>query len=497
MPTKLLTRVCPGQLRVWRTLLTRRGKVLQQCVLPLLVAIPLLPAHGAGSPPPRYVRALSLSADGATSVALPGGDIAPFVDATLVSVQPAEAGMAVLSASQPEQVADTLAPPQRRFALAFTATRGFAGAALVTCAMRDAAGVVSLVEIEIEIDPRRDPALESDAPALIGAQSRLAQRFAATQLGNIGPRLPRLHDPETTRNSGTMKLRLNGRTVPLREQRALEGLADKLPGMTLWSAGTLYVDAQDEGVDISTGGLTVGSDYLINRFFTAGIGLGYGYGTNEAGWGSAERARSTSATIYGSLRPWPSFYLDAMLGYGNLRFDPRRLRDEDGAMAQSARPGGQTYGSLSVGYDYHLDGLRVSPYGRLELVHTQLYRYSEDAEAIGALDMAAQDLDKRSGSMGVYIDNPVSLGYGAITPFLTLEYQYWRQQRDDALLRYADLANSPTYRISYEPERGTQTSYSVGFDWWLPTDLALGLRYDDIAGDEQSGRGTLTARKRF
>ncbi|WP_148715411.1 autotransporter outer membrane beta-barrel domain-containing protein [Chitinolyticbacter meiyuanensis] len=497
MPPKLVSRVRPGQLRIWRTLFTRQGNVLQQCVLPLLLAIPLLPAHGADSAQPRYIKALSLSADSTTSVLLPRGSAeAPFVDATIVDVQPAEAGMATLSARQPDQAVNA-APQPRHFALAFAATRGFAGVAVVTCAMRDAAGAVSMVELEIDVDTRRDPALDSDAPALISAQSRLAQRFASTQLGNVGPRLPRLHRPETTRNTGQLKLRVNGSTVPLREQRALEGLADQLPGATLWSTGTLYVDTQDNRVDVSTGGLTVGSDYLINRFLTAGIGLGYGYGSNEVGFGSTERAQYASATLYGSLRPWQSLYLDAILGYGDMRFDPRRLRDEDGELAQSQRQGGQAFGSLAIGYDYHLDGLRISPYGRLELVRTQLDRYSEGAEAIGALDIAEQDLDKRSGSMGVYIDGPLSWGMGTLTPFFTMEYQYWRQQRDDALLRYADLANSPTYRIAYDPNRGTQTSYGLGFDWALPADMAFGLRYDYIAGDEQSGRGTLTARKRF
>ena len=59
-----------------------------------------------------------------------------------------------------------------------------------------------------------------------------------------------------------------------------------------------------------------------------------------------------SAALYGSFRPVPSIFLEAVLGYAALSFDNTRFVTETGGFAQGERDGEQVFGSLGGGYSF-------------------------------------------------------------------------------------------------------------------------------------------------
>ncbi|GLS06150.1 hypothetical protein GCM10007860_33180 [Chitiniphilus shinanonensis] len=437
--------------------------------------------------PARAGDAIALAADTPLQLDLPlDQDGVRYRDGSVVAVLPPQAGIATLTHAD-----DVLR-------LGFTPARGYDGEVVIRYALRADGGTVTPASLTVDVAPRAAPGSGSDGEALAWAQTGYARRAATSQLANVNPRLTQLHQEHAPRARSSLGLYLDGKALPLPSQRAVEGLSDLLPGdLSLWSAGSLYVGT-DSGVDFTSGGLSLGADYLVSPMFSAGLSLGYGRGDNAVGDDSAQQSDNAALTFYGSFRPWSSFYLDAALGYGWLRNDPSRLRREDDAYATARRRGSQAYGSLAFGYDYRMDRLRLNPYGRFDMTHSQLDDYREDGAQPGALAVGGQAVQTRSGTVGMYIDRPILLDTGRLTPSLRMEYQYWLRDTDDLTLRYADQPDGAVRRVEGAATTGSQKVYGLGLDWALPDDLSLGLRVDRIDGEEESSqRGTLNARKRF
>ncbi|UXY14496.1 autotransporter outer membrane beta-barrel domain-containing protein [Chitiniphilus purpureus] len=447
----------------------------------LFLALPWVAPVVAGDGP------IAVLAGQPLQLALANREGSPFVGGSVVAVEPAHAGLATLTAK-----ARIDAPPV--LLLAFAPAPGFAGPATVRYALRDRNDGVVLATLQLQVVPRPAPGTASDMPALLSAQAGFARRSAGAQIGNLLPRLAQLREADHQARS-RLGLYLDGQQLPWQDQRAVEGIAQYLPrDLSLWSAGTLNVGTE-RGVAFNTSGLSVGADYPFTPYLSGGIGLGYGHGDSLIGWGSAQQARNVTLTAYSSFRPWPAFYLDSLIGYGRVYFDADRQPLE--ARYRARRQANQVYGALAFGYDYRLDGLRLNPYGRFELIRARLYDYQEAAELAGALHAAEQGLSSRSGTLGMYMDHPFSLDTGRLTPHVRLEYQYWLRDNDPARLRYLDTPGTD-YRIDPANAGSEQMIYGVGLDWALPDDLSLGVRYDHTEGEEQrSERGMLNARKRF
>ncbi|WP_169307511.1 autotransporter outer membrane beta-barrel domain-containing protein [Chitiniphilus eburneus] len=453
------------------------------CIIASLwLALPAPAAHATD-------EALRLAADTPLTLDLPlrQGDTR-YLGGSVVAVVPPQAGIATLTRSSVEDA----------LRLSFTPARGHVGEVVIRYALQAEDGDITPASLTVDVAPRATPGSGSDAEALVNSQTGFARRAASAQLANVNPRLTQLHHDQAPRARSTLGLYLDGKALPLQSQRAVEGLSDTLPrGLSLWSAGSVYVGT-DSGVDFNTGGLSLGADYLLTPSFSAGLSVGYGRGDNAVGADSEQQSDNTAVTLYGSYRPWSSFYLDGAVGYGWLRNDPTRLRREDDAQAAARRYGSQTYGSLAFGYDYRMDQLRINPYGRFDMTRSQLAAYAEDSSQAGALAVGEQAVQTRSGTVGMYLDRPILLETGRLTPSLRMEYQYWLRDTDDLELRYADQQDSAVRRVEGASAGSAQKVYGLGLDWALPDDLSLGLRVDRIDGEtETSQRGTLNARKRF
>jgi len=104
-------------------------------------------------------------------------------------------------------------------------------------------------------------------------------------------------------------------------------------------------NSQRSGVDFTTSGISAGLDYRFNRYFTAGFGIGYGRDSTGIGTnGTRSKAESYNAALYASLRPFKSFFIDGVAGYGAMRFNSQRFAVDDAALVYGTRNGSQVFG---------------------------------------------------------------------------------------------------------------------------------------------------------
>lgn len=124
----------------------------------------------------------------------------PFIGAAILSLSPANAGSASLSATSALQAAGGASAFMARqvsagqtYTITFTPAAAFAGTAIVRYTLSNASATSEPATLHISVSPRRDPSTDPDVSGLVNAQIQAAQRFATAQVTNYNQRLEQLH----------------------------------------------------------------------------------------------------------------------------------------------------------------------------------------------------------------------------------------------------------------------------------------------------------------
>jgi uncharacterized repeat protein (TIGR01451 family) len=361
-------------------------------------------------------------------------------------------------------------------------------------------------------DPRQDP----DVVGLINAQIAAAQRFANTQISNFNQRLESLHDDE--RGGDHQGIQIGSpdgdpcaRQDPFNPMRGCPQPGGPSAGVgnpsaalaytpgdpvvnkarprplaprrdfAFWSAGYVSFGSADptgqrSGIDFTTSGLTAGVDYRFSQYFTAGAGIGYGRDLSKIGVnGTTSRGEAFNAALYGSLRPYRNFFLDAVVGYGALSFDSQRFVVDDAAFVFGHRTGRQLFGSFTGGYTYRTGRLLLSPYARINAAWLTLDQFTEFGGP-GALIYSEQTATFMTSVLGLRGRYTFPTNWGSISPRFRVEYNHDFRGNGAASLRYADLLG-PTYVLTTEPAERDRMTLGLGTDLQIGDTLKLAADY--------------------
>ncbi len=130
-----------------------------------------------------------------------GASEGPFIAATIVSVTPANAAGATITASG--SAAD------RHYRLDVTPAARFGGTVVVTYTLSNQFGTSQPSTVTVTVQARPDPTLDPNIRAISDAQAESARRFAQTQTGNFMRRNEQLHGGGGA--GATMGFRLSSR----------------------------------------------------------------------------------------------------------------------------------------------------------------------------------------------------------------------------------------------------------------------------------------------
>ncbi|WP_238691541.1 putative Ig domain-containing protein [Xanthomonas campestris] len=448
----------------------------------------------------------------------------PFVAAAVVAVLPASAGTATItqvgaaaaaartSGFVPAATAQASSPS---FMLTFVANPAFVGQATVQFTLSNAFATSAAASVTFTVAPRRDPSVDAEVRGLIDAQSESTRRFAKAQIDNFQRRLEATHRGGSTLSNAvtfqpTSHCRQADRGISAQpcspdtqdadnEFRDAPAMATGSTGgaqgqgdLGLWvggaiRSGSLNRQANTNGVDFQTDGLSVGADYRLAPSLAVGAGLGWGRDDSDVGRnGSHSKATAYTMALYASFHPGKAFFFDTLVGYQLLSYDLRRFVTDDASMAEGSRDGKQWIASLSSGADLQRGNLQITPYARVDVARATLDGYVEDGIAPFALRYDDMDVATTTGNLGLRLEWRRDVAWGRLTPQVRMEYQRDFQGRGDATLGYADIIGGPVYRTGQNAFDRNRLMVGIGAALLTEQGLSTRLEYRGIT-DGDSG----------
>ncbi|MEB2059960.1 autotransporter domain-containing protein, partial [Xanthomonas campestris pv. campestris] len=448
----------------------------------------------------------------------------PFVAAAVVAVLPASAGTATItqvggaaaaaartSGFVPAATAQASSPS---FMLTFVANPAFVGQATVQFTLSNAFATSAAASVTFTVAPRRDPSVDAEVRGLIDAQSESTRRFAKAQIDNFQHRLEATHRGGSTLSNAvtfqpTSHCRQADRGISaqpcspdtqdadneFRDAPAMASGTGRAQGqgdLGLWvggaiRSGSLNRQANTNGVDFQTDGLSVGADYRLAPSLAVGAGLGWGRDDSDVGRnGSHSKATAYTMALYASFHPGKAFFFDTLVGYQLLSYDLRRFVTDDASMAEGSRDGKQWIASLSSGADLQRGNLQITPYARVDVARATLDGYVEDGIAPFALRYDDMDVATTTGNLGLRLEWRRDVAWGRLTPQVRVEYQRDFQGRGDATLGYADIIGGPVYRTGQNAFDRNRLMVGIGAALLTEQGLSTRLEYRGIT-DGDSG----------
>jgi uncharacterized protein YhjY with autotransporter beta-barrel domain len=265
-------------------------------------------------------------------------------------------------------------------------------------------------------------------------------------------------------------------------------------GINFWVGGTASFGTRSLGDDegpyrFSTDGLSIGADRRLDERLALGLGMGFARDHAELGAdGTKNKSRGASFAGYGSYHPSPRTYVDALVGFGNLKFDSDRYVDAFDESLTANRKGNQFFASVAGGYEYRVRNFLVSPYGRLDFAVDRLKGATESGSSPAALTYEEQTQRTTSAAAGLRLESVHETDYGRVIPRARFEYRHDFESGRTANISYADLFGGLTYSVS---PAGTSTNtllLGVGSDFLLASGWKIGVDYQ---GQRTQGPGTV------
>jgi len=218
-----------------------------------------------------------------------------------------------------------------------------------------------------------------------------------------------------------------------------------------------------ERQQVHTSGLTAGFDWRAAENFIAGFAIGYGGDRTDVGInGTRSSATSLSATAYASWKPFDTWFVDAMLGYGTISYDNRRFVTDDGSTADGTRRGTSWFGAISTGYDVRYGALKLTPYVRADFMQARLNEYSEQGATAALLTYGAMRFQTVAGAVGLRAGYDIPMSFGTVTPMARVEY---RQAFDGAFSQpvyYTDLGAGTSSTVAQAASNHGTINTSAG-----------------------------------
>ncbi len=362
---------------------------------------------------------------------------------------------------------------------------------------------------------RPDPSKDPEVRGLLEAQADATRRFATTQINNFQQRLERLHGagqdggfdnglsasynqycPETVgaipgqrcdrSNAGGLGGASGTGMAPQNNAGGGNGSGNNAYG--IWTAGMIRSGNHDgrngsAGVDFETDGVSFGLDYRVNDAFTIGGGVGYGRDDSDIGDnGSRSEGSAYTFALYGSYSPGDVFFMDGLFGYQSLDYDLRRFVTTNGNFVNGSRGGTQLFGSVSMGADIQSGNWQFTPYVRGDVARARLDGYTEQGDAIFALNYNPLEVDTDTGNVGVRIDYRREVNWGMFSPQFRIEYQHDFKGNGAQTMRYADQLTGPFYSADLSDFDRTRLMLGLGVLFSLDNDWSFKIDYRGLIG---------------
>lgn len=261
--------------------------------------------------------------------------------------------------------------------------------------------------------------------------------------------------------------------------------------------------------DYDINGLSAGVDYRMSDKMIVGAALGFTkQGTTLPGSDGSVDTTGWSASAYSTFYQQNNWYADAVLTYGQNRFDLQRHinytlplfgggfatvdqianADTDGSMLSAA---------FTFGRDFQRGGWAIGPYGRLTYTKLDFDAYDEillsgSGSGLG-LHIAERSLTSVATVIGSKFAYSHSTDWGVLMPHLQLEWE--REFKDDPQTIQAsfiyDLTDTPI-TVTGNPEDKSFFRIGLGLSMILSRGRSGFIYYEKMIGRDRLDQDTLS-----
>lgn len=330
-------------------------------------------------------------------------------------------------------------------------------------------------------DPRNDPGVVAGLQAQVDA----SVRFASAQQLNVRDRLRQVRSGANA-NSNGLALNLNpgfGPGLGLSAGQAGDASALALPeGWGWWTAGAITFGDRNPGATSSdfgfhTDGISLGVDRKVGDNALVGVAFGLGWNdTDFDGNSSSLSGDQRALSVYGLWRG-SKWFVDGLLGYGEIDFDIRRYSALANANATANRGGDQVFGSATLGYEHAADGNRLVGYARVDASRSKLDAYRETGLGIYDLSYTSQTVDNSTVSLGLEGGSQWFTSSGVMRPYWMVEYRLAVDNRSDVGINYVVLPNATDYVLGMRSYADDAFVWGGGLDMDISGRWGLSLLY--------------------
>jgi outer membrane autotransporter protein len=274
-----------------------------------------------------------------------------------------------------------------------------------------------------------------------------------------------------------------------------------------YNFGDRDTTGREDGFDFDDWGLTGGVDYRFTDNFVAGLALSTSKTKTDfhnnlgdvesTNWGGSAYASYTIGNLY----------IDGHFGYAQLDFDTTRQIVVPSmtavapviANAIGATEGKQYTFSIGGGYEFRGKSVSVTPYARLDYLKLTVDGFVESDPVAGlGLVVNDRDADSLQSAIGARLWQPISTGFGVVTPYAGIEWNHeYKNDSSSLVARFVNDPLSTSFVIpTDDPDRNFFT-FSVGasavfrprFSAFVNLDTVVGLSNTTSTGITVGVRG--------
>ena len=294
---------------------------------------------------------------------------------------------------------------------------------------------------------------ESNVYNQLSSQVSIAQRFSDAQIKNVTDHIQGLSHNFNVKNNGLF--------------------GDKQ--IDIWTTGIIDYGSLNQN-DFRTSGVTVGIDYQLNPYVIMGTAIGYGSDkTKIDSLGSNVKSHQTTATAYAVYQTDNNWFVDALIGFGDLKLKNNRFSSQASSMFAAKRNGDTVFGSVNVAKLIEINWAQLQPYARFTQMSSTLKSYNEGSN-VNALAYNKAIVISRSLSAGLTASYDIMLESGILTPSANFELRYNSRGSLNQIISYTDTPSESTM-FSTTPAPNEIQSLGLGLMYQAKSGISSDLRW--------------------
>jgi len=294
---------------------------------------------------------------------------------------------------------------------------------------------------------------ESNVYNQLSSQVSIAQRFSDAQIKNVTDHIQGLSHNFNVKNNGLF--------------------GDKQ--IDIWTTGIIDYGSLNQN-DFRTSGVTVGIDYQLNPYVLMGTAIGYGSDkTKIDSLGSNVKSYQTTATAYAVYQTDNNWFVDALIGFGDLKLKNNRFSTQASSMFAANRNGDTVFGSVNVAKLIEINWAQLQPYARFTQMSSTLKSYNEGSN-VNALAYNKAIVISRSLSAGLTASYDIMLESGILTPSANFELRYNSRGSLNQIISYTDTPSESTM-FSTTPAPNEIQSLGLGLMYQAKSGISSDLRW--------------------